>query len=131
MEQALPFKLTGNFRPWRYDVSHSRLRIRSTPHDSGADVIDIAFHGVLGVKLRTVYTSLTLSEPNPDQERIIHDYLNLKEVHRNKISCLMLSPEVDDSFVACLGFSVWSHPQAADFDATGIGKRESKLLFRS
>jgi hypothetical protein len=130
----LPLVFERKFRPWRYGVSHSELSIRSSggevDGEPAADFVDITFHGVVGMKLRSVYQGITLTRaerPAADEMLRFAGVADSSQAHR--VQCLTLDPE-GDSFVACMRFSVWSHPRGGEYDTSGEPGDGSTLVLR-
>ncbi|GAA2631408.1 hypothetical protein SMC26_22645 [Actinomadura fulvescens] len=121
---GLPISFERRFRPWRYNVSHSELSLRSV---DGADIIEIQFFGVMGMKLKTVYERLDITLADGPETAEILTFSGVPGSQTAKVRCLTLN---DDSFVACLRFSAWARPRDTERDPSGLPQSESTLLFR-
>lgn len=127
---GLPITFDRRFRPWRYSVSHSELSLRSVGAGPSDDVIEVTFYGVLGMKLKTVYQPLAISVADRERAGEILKFADVKETQASKVQCLVLNAGADDSFVACIRFSIWAHHRDAEYDLSGVPRRESTLIAR-
>jgi hypothetical protein len=118
------------FRVWRYDVSHSELKLRSSPTASADDLIEVTFYGVVGMKLKTVYQPLTIAVAEPWQSEDMLRFANLEQSGTSRVRCVALRSEGDDGLVSCLGYSIWSHPGEPDYEVTGVPRKEPALILR-
>ena len=84
----------------------------------------------MGVKLKTVYSSLALSRADEIERRSILDFLGIDDP-AGRIIPLLLSPELDGGFVACLSFVVRSHRGGGSFGPSGIPDDEGELIVSS
>lgn len=114
---ALPISFDRKFRPWRYRVSHSELKLRSVDPVSVPDVVEVSFYGVVGMKLKTVYRSLVLDLAEPAQAEDMLRFSDVEGTHSSRVHCLVLKSDNGDGWVACLSYSIWSHPRDADDSA--------------
>ncbi|MEU7948344.1 hypothetical protein AB0C50_26975 [Micromonospora taraxaci] len=126
--ETLPCALTGTFRPWRYSVSHSELEIRGVA--AGGAVTRVLFFGVLGVQLKSVYSSLTLSSAGEVQRRRILTSSGV-DPQTGRVHAVLLSADPEEGFVACLSFVVRTHHGGGPVDRWGIPNGDSELMVRS
>ncbi|MGW5675109.1 hypothetical protein ACWEV4_08485 [Streptomyces sp. NPDC003860] len=126
----LPITFNRKFRPWRYTVGHSELRLRSIDMGSMADFIEVTFHGVLGMKLKTVYQPLTVALAEPAQAEEILRFSDVREAQYSLIRCLALKSDSGDGLVACLGYSIWSHPKGSEHVVSGDRHPDAVLIRR-
>lgn len=127
---ALPLAFDRTFRPWRYTVSHSELRLRTVDVEAG-DLIEASFFGVVGMKLKSVYQSLTIDHADRAQTAEILEFADIKEKSAHHVRCLTLRSAGDCGFIACLSFAVRSYPPGVDPDQAADRSDNSTLLFRS
>lgn len=127
---SLPLSFDRKFRPWRYSVSHSELTLRSVDPDSARDVVEVTFYGVVGMKLKTVYQSLTIAIAGPAQIDEMLKFSEVRESHSSRVRCLALKSDGGDGLVVCLSYSIWLHPRDLDYDASGVPQRDSVLILR-
>ncbi|MEU6707501.1 hypothetical protein [Streptomyces wuyuanensis] len=125
---SLPLSIDRKFRPWRYSVSHSELRLRSVDPVSVPDVVEVSFYGVVGMKLKTVYRPLTLGLAEPAQAEEMLRFSDVEESRSSRVHCLALKSDNGDGWVACLSYSIWSHPR--DADGSAPRHRDSVLILR-
>ncbi len=123
---ALPLTFDRVFRPWRYAVSHSELRLRTVDTEAG-DLIEAAFFGVVGMKLKSLYQSLTIDYADRAQTAEILRFADIKEKSAHHVRCLTLHSTGDSGFIACLSFVVRSYPPGRGPDRTD----NSALIARS
>ncbi|MER7211597.1 MULTISPECIES: hypothetical protein [Streptosporangium] len=90
--------------------------------------MEVFFRGVLGVKLKSVYRSLTLAEADRRSADEMLRFAGVSDVWASRVHCLTLGPDGEGGFVVCLGFSVWSHPEGAGHDLSGIPRTGSNLI---
>ncbi|MEU2495684.1 hypothetical protein [Streptomyces sp. NPDC007883] len=93
-----------------------------------SDVVEVSFYGVVGMKLKTVYRPLTLAFAEPAQVEEMLRFSDVKESHSSRVHCLALKSDNGDGWVACLSYSVWSHPR--DADGSAPRHRDSVLILR-
>ncbi|PWK40812.1 hypothetical protein BC793_11841 [Actinoplanes xinjiangensis] len=111
--------LPGRFQPRRYVIGHSELEIRG-PAGSGR-VTSLRFFGVLGVKLKSEYDSLTVAEADQSLRSEVLSFAGVAgRSWARKVRVFVLSEE---SFVACLSLVV---RELVDADAP-----EGKLIYKS
>lgn len=127
---GLPLLLERRFRPWRYGVSHSELRLRSVDRASTRDFVEVFFCGVLGVKLKSTYESLMLAEADRRSAEEILRFAGVPDARASRVRCLTLETGGEGGFVVCLGFSVWSYPEDARHDLSGIPRTGSSLIIK-
>lgn len=129
-ETNLPVRFDRKFRPWQYDVSHSYLRLKSLASPADPTSIEIRFHGVVAVKLKSVYEPLTLADATPSQRDEILTFADLGAQHYRRVRCLILSAHDGESFIACLRFSAWSYTTENGSGTTGSTPQEPQLIVR-
>lgn len=127
---SLPISFDRKFRPWRYSVSHSELKLRSVDPASVGEFIEVTFYGVVGMKLKTVYQSLTIAIAEPVQVEEMLKFADVRESHSSRVRCLALKSDSGDGLVACLSYSIWSHPSDSDKDVSGVPHRDPVLILR-
>ncbi|MFB7453268.1 hypothetical protein [Streptomyces sp. NPDC056194] len=127
---SLPISFDRKFRPWRYSVSHSELKLRSVDPDSVREFIEVTFYGVVGMKLKTVYQSLAISLADPAQVEEMLKFSGVRESHSSRVRCLALKAASGDGLVACLSYSIWLHPKESDSDMPEVQHRDSVLILR-
>ncbi|MEU4555574.1 hypothetical protein [Micromonospora violae] len=66
------------------------------------------FFGVLGMKLKSVYSSLTLSSASEIERRRILRFSGVDE-RAGRVRTVLLSADPEEGFVACLSFVVRTH----------------------
>ncbi|MDQ7807417.1 hypothetical protein Q5425_27080 [Amycolatopsis sp. A133] len=118
------------FRPWRYQLSHSELSLRSFGPASADDFIQITFYGVLGLKLKTVYPRLEIAHAYGDQVREILEVAGLDVERAPEIVALVLRSSGSDGLVGCMSYTVRSHPRALSDDAYVTSEQEWTVLAR-
>ncbi|MFF0572717.1 hypothetical protein ACFY19_19720 [Streptosporangium saharense] len=92
--------------------------------------MEVFFHGVLGVKLKSTYESLMLAEADRKSAEEMLRFVGVPDVRASRVRCLTLGPGGEGSFVVCFGFSVWSHPENVRHDLPGILETGSSLIIR-
>lgn len=107
--EELPISLDRKFRPWRYSVSHSELRLRSVGDGSERDFIEVTFYGVVGVKIKTIYRPLVISAATSKQRDEMCKFSDLRESQTSRVICMALKADSGDGLVACLSYSIWLH----------------------
>ncbi|MFD6530696.1 hypothetical protein [Streptomyces sp. NPDC060184] len=128
---GLPFSLAGRFRPWRFGVSHTELVLRSVARPNDDDVVELVFRGVIGMTLKSAYDSVVLAEASDARAAEILRFTGVAgRPQAQRVRCLTLEPESEESFVACVGFSVWSYPVDGAPAAIGKSRTDGTLLFR-
>ncbi|MFG2919576.1 hypothetical protein ACGF0D_42755 [Kitasatospora sp. NPDC048298] len=127
---GLPASFDREFQLWRYNLSHSELKLRSFGRASTRDFIEVTFYGVIGMKLKSAYRSLTISSAEPTQVDEILRFSEVRESDFSRFRCLALKSDSGDGLVACLSYSVWSHSKDSDHDAVGAGNPDSVLILR-
>ncbi|WP_373304351.1 hypothetical protein [Streptomyces anandii] len=129
---GLPIFFDRKFRPWRYSISHSELKLRSVEPASGSpEFIEVTFYGVIGMKLKTVYRPLTISHADPARAEEILRFSDVKESHSRHVHCLALRSDSGDGFVACLSYTIWSHKGDSDHAPSDTPREGSVLILRS
>ncbi|MGW1917774.1 hypothetical protein ACWCQS_45825 [Streptomyces sp. NPDC002076] len=128
---SLPISFDRKFRPWRYSISHSELTLRSVEPASGPDFIEVTFYGVLGMKLKTVYRPLTIGMADPAQFEEMLKFSGIGESHSQRVHCLALRSDSGDGLVACLSYTIWSHPRHSVHEAPGAPHEGSVLILGS
>ena len=128
---GLPLAFDRKFRPWRYSVSHSELKLRSVDPASVREFIEVTFYGVIGMKLKTVYQPLTINIAEPAQVEEMLKFSGVRESHASRARCLALKSDNGDGLVACLSYSIWSHPRELENDVPGVPHRDSVLILRT
>ncbi|MBE1497360.1 hypothetical protein H4696_004460 [Amycolatopsis lexingtonensis] len=126
----LPIAFDRKFRPWRYQLSHSELSLRSFGPDSADDFIQITFYGVLGVKLKTVYPRLELARAQDDQVREILEVAGLGLERAPDVIALALKSSGPDGLVACMSYTVRSCPRELSDDAYVASAQEWTVIAR-
>jgi hypothetical protein len=127
---VLPLSFGRKFRVWRYAIGHSERKLRSTGPASASDLIEVTFYGVIGMKLKTVYDPLMIAVAEPWQADELLRLANVKESRAARVRCLALRSKGDDGPVACLSYSIWSHPRDPGYDASGVPVTGSTLILR-
>ncbi|MFD9210343.1 hypothetical protein ACFVZM_29180 [Streptomyces sioyaensis] len=127
---TLPISFDRKFRPWRYSIGHSELKLRSIDSDAAHDFIEVTFYGVVGMRLKTVYRplSITLAEPAETDEML--KFSEVRESQASRVRCLALKSDSGNGLVACLSYSIWSHPREKDGESSGLPHPESVLILR-
>ncbi|MEU6245626.1 hypothetical protein [Streptomyces sp. NPDC047024] len=95
------------------------------------EFIEVTFYGVIGMKLKTVYQSLTIAVAEPAQAEEMLQFSGVREDHASRVRCLALKSDSGDGFVACLSYSIWSHPKESDNDVLGVPRLDSLLILRT
>ncbi|WP_162624727.1 hypothetical protein [Streptomyces cadmiisoli] len=95
------------------------------------EFIEVTFYGVIGMKLKTVYQPLTIAIAEPVQVEEMLKFSGVRESHASRVRCLALKSDSGDGLVACLSYSIWSHPRGSDNDALGVPHRDSVLILRT
>ncbi|MFG2496195.1 hypothetical protein ACGFSD_34860 [Streptomyces caniferus] len=82
------------------------------------------------MRLKTVYRplSITLAEPAEAEEML--KFSEVRESQSSRVHCLALKSDSGDGLVACLSYSIWSHPREAAEERSGVPHRESVLILR-
>jgi hypothetical protein len=120
---GLPISFDRKFRPWRYSVSHSELKLRSVDSVPSGEVVEVTFYGVVGMKLKTVYQSLTIATAEREQFQEMLKFSEVRELHYERVRCLALKSDSGDGLVACLSYSIWSHLGEPVYDESGVPQR--------
>ncbi|MFI7064659.1 hypothetical protein ACIBL3_26950 [Kribbella sp. NPDC050124] len=94
------------------------------------EFIEVTFYGVVGMKLKTVYQPLTISIAEPVQVEEMLKFSDVQESNSSRVRCLALKSDSGDGLVACLSYSIWSHPRSSDYDMSGVQHRDSVLIIR-
>ncbi len=126
----LPVTFERKFRPWRYVVGHSRLSIRSIDPNSAPDHVEITFFGVLGVRLASVYQTLTIALADKADAEDMFRFSGLRESQYSSALCVALSSDSGTGHVVCVGCSVWLHTDKPDHIGRGGPRHDSILLAR-
>lgn len=95
-----------------------------------AELIEIAFYGVVAMKLATAYRSLTIDVAGPGQVEEMAKLAALNESQSSRVKVLALKSTGDDGLVACLSYSAWSLPKRGSYDSAGLPEAESILIFK-
>lgn len=112
-------ELPGRFQPRRYVIGHSELEIRSVA--GSGRVTSLRFFGVLGVKLKSGYHSLTVTDAEEPLRSEVLSFTGMAgRSSARKVRVFVLSEE---SFVACLSLVVREYANADDTDG--------KLIYQS
>lgn len=128
---GLPLSLAGRFRPWRFGVSHAELVLRSVPCPTDHEVVELVFRGIVGMTLKSVYEGLLLAEASTARAAEILRFADVAgRPQAQRVRCLTLEPESEESFVACVGFSVWSYPVDGASVVPGEPRTDGTLLLR-
>ncbi|MEV7094722.1 hypothetical protein AB0M80_17985 [Amycolatopsis sp. NPDC051045] len=115
--ERLPISFERKFRPWRYHLSHSELSLRSFDPASVEDSVEITFYGVLGLKLKTVYSPLEIARADDDQAREILEVAGIGVDRASDVVTLALKSSGPDGLVACMSYSIRSRPRPLSDDA--------------
>lgn len=73
VDEQLPLRLAGIFRPWAIGVGHSKLLLRGLlggEEDGSPRVFDVLFQDVSRISLADRYSGLLLSDGGPDALRM-------------------------------------------------------------
>lgn len=127
---GLPISFDRKFRPWRYSVSHSELKIRSVDSVPSGEVVEVTFYGVVGMKLKTVYQSLTIATAEREQVEEMLKFSEVREPYFERVRCLALKSDCGDGLVACLSYSIWSHLGEPDYGEPGVPRQGSLLILK-
>lgn len=127
---ALPLSFDRTFRPWSYKVSHSELKFRSVDHADSDDLIEITFYGVVGMRLKTAYRSITIAYADPIQTEELCSIAGLGDRQRLRLRYIAVKSDDGDALIACLSYSIWLHPREVDYDGSGVPHRGSTLILR-
>jgi hypothetical protein len=127
---ALPVSFDRKFRPWRYAVSHSQLKLRSIASSANSDVIEVIFEGVVGMQLKTIYEPLTIAIADPSQTEEILRFSAVQESHYSRLRCISLQSDSGDGLIACLGFNIWLYPEEPKRDLLGDYPPEAKMIMK-
>ncbi|MEU7432824.1 hypothetical protein AB0B07_18670 [Streptomyces sioyaensis] len=127
---TLPISFDRKFRPWRYAIGHSELKLRSIDSGTECDFIEVTFYGVVGMRLKTVYRPLTIALAEPAETDEMLKFSEVRESQSSRVHCLALKSESGDGLVACLSYSIWSHPRETDEESSDVPHRESALILR-
>ncbi|MET8509154.1 hypothetical protein ABZV60_31645 [Streptomyces sp. NPDC004787] len=95
------------------------------------DFIEVTFYGVIGMKLKTVYQPLAIDVAEPLQVEEMLRFSGVRESHSSRVRCLALKSDSGDGLVACLSYSIWSHPRELENDAPGVPHQDSVLILRT
>ncbi|KDN17586.1 hypothetical protein [Amycolatopsis rifamycinica] len=112
----LPVTFDRDFFVFRYLVSHSELALRSVEGDAD-DRIEIKFYSVFGMKLKTKYRSPELGYADDAQRREMLELTGLEGANAARVHVMALRSGDGEGLVACVGFTVYSHPNAPSADA--------------
>src|SRR5690348_15938269 len=85
----LPLQIDRSFRPWRYQVSHRTLVLRSEARDAVPQVLDVVFMNVLAMKIRHDYRQLVISEADDLDEAA--DFVEVPERFRHNYRTYQVS----------------------------------------
>lgn len=127
---SLPLSFDRKFRPWRYSIGHSELRLRSIDSDAVHDFIEVTFYGVVGLRLKTVYRPLSIAHAEPAETDAMLKFAEVRASQSSRVRCLALKSDSGDGLVACLSYSIWSHPRETEDERSGDLHRESVLILR-
>ncbi|MGW7251882.1 hypothetical protein [Streptomyces decoyicus] len=127
---TLPISFDRKFRPWRYSIGHSELKLRSIDSDAECDFIEVTFYGVVGMRLKTVYRPLSIALAEPAEAEEMLRFSEVRESQSSRVHCLALKSDSGDGLVVCLSYSIWSHPRETDEERPGVPHRESVLILR-
>ncbi|GLW33334.1 hypothetical protein [Actinoplanes regularis] len=105
-------ELSGRFQPRRYVIGHSELEIRSVA--ASGRVTSLRFFGVMAVKLKSGYNSLTVTDADEQLRSEVLSFIGAAgRSSAGKVRVFALSR---DSFVACLSLVVSEFANANDTD---------------
>jgi hypothetical protein len=110
-------------------MSHSELKLRSVGPPEDADIIEAAFYGVVAMKLATVYKPLTIEFAAPDQAEEMARLASLVG-RSSRVKVLALKSTGGDGLVACMSYSLWSHPRDVNHDSSGLPGADSILILK-
>lgn len=125
---GLPISFDRKFRPWRYSVSHSELKLRTVDKMPTRDLIEVTFHGVVGMKLKTVYQTLDIALAGQARSKEMLEFSDVRDSQASRVRCIELRSRNGGGWVACLGFSIWSHPRAPEYAESGLQQHGSVLI---
>lgn len=111
-------ELPGRFQPRRYVIGHSELEIRSVPASSR--VTSLTFFGVLGVKLKSGYDSLTVADADEPLRSEVLSFVGM--AGRSSARRVRVFALAEGSFVAGFSLVVREYAHADDRDGRVIYK---------
>ncbi len=126
----LPVAFEREFHAQRYHLSHSEFSLRSLGQDSADDLVELACYGVLGLKVRTVYRRLEIAYANEEQVEEMLDLVEVKPRHRSAVVVLALKSAGRDGLIACMSYTVFSHPGSRANEARIVSGEGSTLIAR-
>src|SRR4051794_36121014 len=91
----LPLVFERKFRPWRYGIGHSELSLRSVDRSPSGEVIEVNFHGVMGMKLKVVYQPLVLAKADRAASDEMLRFSEIAGSQVSRVQCLTLEPSND------------------------------------
>ncbi len=127
---TLPISFDRKFRPWRYSIGHSELKLRSVGSEAERDFIEVTFYGVVGMRLKTVYRPLSIALAGPADTEEMLKFSEVRESQTSRVHCLALKSDSGDGLVACLSYSIWSHPRETVEEGAEVPHRDSVLILR-
>lgn len=111
-ESQLPITFDGDFYVERYLVTHSELKLRSSPSSSANERIEIKFYDVVGLRLKTkTYRTLEIAYADEDQAREMIEFAEIRTENIPRVVVVALKSGGPDSLVACSSFTVYSYPE--------------------
>ena len=126
----LPVSFDRGFHVHRYHVSHSEFGLRSVGRDPADDVVELACYGVLGLKVKTVYRPLVLAHADEAQVEEMLELIEAKPRHREAIVVLALKSGGRDGLIACMSYTVFSHPRSRSAEPRIVSGEGSTLIAR-
>lgn len=82
------------------------------------------------MRLKTVYRPLTIALAEPADTDEMLKFSDVRAPRSSQVRCLALKADSGDGLVACLSYSVWSHPRESDDERSGDRHRESVLILK-
>jgi hypothetical protein len=126
----LPVTFDREFQVYRYSVSHSEFSLRSRGRDSADDLVELACYGVLGLKVKTVYRPLVIAHADEAQVEEMLDLIEVKPENRAAVVVLALKSGGQDGLIACMSYTVFSHPSSRSDEARIVSGKGSVLIAR-
>jgi hypothetical protein len=126
----LPVTFEREFHAWRYRTSHSEFSLRSLGRDSTDDLVELACYGVLGLKVKTVYRPLEIAYANEEQVEEMLELVDVKPKNRPAVVVLALKSEGRDGLIACMSYTVFSHPGGRANETRIVSGEGSTLIAR-
>lgn len=97
--ERLPIRFKRSFRPWSYQLGHSRLELRSAQGGDSTDTLYVVFINVIGMQIRYWYKELLIAEATDTAG--IDRFVDIPDRHSDRYMRLSVGDGTYEGFVVC------------------------------